>query len=230
MKWEEFKKKKENELGEAILKNKVDEPIKRVLKIINKNKDWVTTSSCSGRIVLLSIKEGKKDADFYKKWHGKVKAEEVELAIIHYDPANLEKVCNCQSDDCHNTNLKKVCNCQSDDCHITNLKKVCNCQSDDCHNEKNLWFRVEPFILHIAARNVNSANEFLKLVRKGGVKRGGIQTITDKKAMIEIQGNGQMIIPVNYVEGQWNKIIELSNEMLDKNFKHLKKLEKILMG
>lgn len=178
MKWEKFKEKKEKELEVAIKKNHVDVPIKKLLKIINKNKNWVTTSSCSGRIVLLSIQEGKKDADFYKKWHGKVKAEEVELAIVHYD------------------------------------------------EKKPLWFRCEPFILHIATKNMKSAKDFLDNVRRKGVKRGGIQTITDKKVMVEIQGNGQIIIPIDYVDGKWNKIIELANDMLEKNFKHLKKLEK----
>lgn len=179
MKWKEFKKKKEKEFREALRKNKVDVPIRKLVGIINKNKDWVTTSSCSGRIVLLSIEEGKKDAEFYKKWHRKVRPEEVELAIIHYD------------------------------------------------GKKMLWFRCEPFILHIAARNVKSAEKFLSKVRKKGVKRGGIQTITAKKAMIEIQGNGWIIIPLDPVEGKWNKIIKLANDVLDKNFKHVQMLTRV---
>lgn len=69
---------------------------------------------------------------------------------------------------------------------------------------------------------------FLKLVRSVGVKRGGIQTITtgeNGKVMIEVRGNGQLIIPIEPVQGEWTKIIAIANRMMNKNIEVIKKME-----
>jgi len=60
-------------------KGSIDQPIKKLLDIINKKKDYYTSSSCSGRIILFStIKEGKK---YETKWlfvsHKKVNFNEI---------------------------------------------------------------------------------------------------------------------------------------------------------
>ena len=180
MSWSNFRKIRKKLLELAIRHEKVDEPIIELLQLIFKNKNLVTLSSCSGRIVLIEFdfKGRKKTARFFRKWHRKVESEEVELALAEHT------------------------------------------------GERTLWFKVEPFILHVAARNINSANTFLEKIRGCGVKRGGIQSIKKDKVTIEVQGNNQIIMPVNYVEGEWNKIIEIANTMLDDNFSVLKKLEK----
>ena len=170
------------ELREHEKANKADEGIKPLVHRINSAPDFVTTSSCAGRINLVEydLNEGKKTADFYKKWHRVVSSEEVELALSGYT------------------------------------------------DKKMLWFKVEPFILHVAAKDLKAAMRFLKLVRSVGVKRGGIQAITtgeNGKVMIEVQGNGQIIIPVEPVQGEWTKIIAIANKMMNKNLEVLKKLE-----
>jgi tRNA wybutosine-synthesizing protein 3 len=93
-------------------------------------------------------------------------------------------------------------------------------------NRKQLWFKVEPLIMHVAAKNVASAKKFLEEIRKVGIKRGGIQSITKEKVMIEIQGNSVMVFPVNAYTN-WKVIVKLANEMFERNLKTLKKLEKI---
>ena len=150
----------------------------------NKQKPlFVTTSSCSGRFVLLefNIETSKKEAKFYKRWHRTVTAEEVELALSEYpETKNLP-----------------------------------------------LWFKVEPFIFHVAAKDLNTAKKFLETVRKIGIKRGGIQTVSANKIMIEIQGTGYMAIPTWAINGEWTKVIDIGNEILERNFKMLKKMEKV---
>ncbi len=93
--------------------------------------------------------------------------------------------------------------------------------------DKILWFRCEPFVLTVAATNEKIALEFLRKIRIEGVT-GGIQSIASGRIIIEIQGTGTIVIPINYVEGSWNKIIKLANEMLEKNFKKIMELEKVL--
>lgn len=90
-----------------------------------------------------------------------------------------------------------------------------------------LWFRMEPFILHVTARNVESASRFLEKARFAGVKRGGIQTIKKDRVNIEIRGSVTMVIPVEPIRGEWNGIIGLANRMFEINLKMIEKLEKI---
>lgn len=84
----------------------IDEDIKNLINLINKNPNYKTTSSCSGRIVLLKIpKIGKKyKAKWLYKTHKKANPKEIikilkkekhlhflqEPAILHINCKNLE--------------------------------------------------------------------------------------------------------------------------------------------
>ncbi len=95
----------------ALRKGEVDEPIIPLLNLINSFPDYVTTSSCAGRIVLIKIPEsGKKhEAEFIYKTHYETTFEEVwealkegvkkykesiwfraEPVILHVDCRNIE--------------------------------------------------------------------------------------------------------------------------------------------
>jgi len=60
-----------------------DAEVEEVLQKINVLEDFFTTSSCSGRIALISLPEigAKREARFIGKWHRPVKKEEVLEAI-----------------------------------------------------------------------------------------------------------------------------------------------------
>jgi len=60
-----------------------DQEVEEVLQKINVLEDFFTTSSCSGRIALISLPEigAKREARFIGKWHRPVKKEEVLEAI-----------------------------------------------------------------------------------------------------------------------------------------------------
>lgn len=88
-----------------------------------------------------------------------------------------------------------------------------------------LWFRCEPFILHVAAKDLKSTHDFIRKVKNTRIEHSGIQSISKDKIIIEIQGTGNISIPINYVEGSWNKIIKLANEMLENNFKKIKDIQ-----
>lgn len=174
--WKKFKESKFKEFQTHLKKGRIDEQIIPLIKKINKNPNLVTISSCAGRITLIS--EGEKEK-FHRKWHRKVKPEEIELAIIDYT------------------------------------------------KDKLLWFRYEPFVLTVGAKNEKTALEFLRRMRIERV-RGGIESISKDRIIVEIQGTGNISIPINYVEGSWNKIILLANKMLEENFKKIRLLEKTL--
>lgn len=77
--WKTYREKHLRRLEEALAKGEVDPPAVPLLKVLNSYEGIVTTSSCSGRIILLatSKEEDKASSYFHKKWHRPVMVEEV---------------------------------------------------------------------------------------------------------------------------------------------------------
>ncbi|HEX17038.1 MAG TPA: hypothetical protein ENG60_01295 [Thermoplasmatales archaeon] len=78
-----LKEKAEKALEDALKKDKVDEDIKDLLSFINACEDLFTTSSCSGRVVIIEVPfpGAKPGARFLGKWHGKVDKGKVLRAL-----------------------------------------------------------------------------------------------------------------------------------------------------
>jgi tRNA wybutosine-synthesizing protein 3 len=89
-----------------------------------------------------------------------------------------------------------------------------------------LWFRVEPFILHVAAKDIDSAKGFLDNIRNAGIKRGGIQAISKDRINMEFQGTGYLAMPADPIR-EWNDLIKIANKLMKKNLWTIKKLEKM---
>jgi tRNA wybutosine-synthesizing protein 3 len=68
---------------ERLQRSGADEEVDELLQRINELDDFFTTSSCSGRIVLISLPEigAKREAVFLGKWHRSVRKEEVLAAM-----------------------------------------------------------------------------------------------------------------------------------------------------
>ena len=66
-------------LEKAIQEKKIDPLMKGIARAIAQTEDYFTTSTCSGRITLMDLREdeGKKEGAFFRKWHRKVKTPEV---------------------------------------------------------------------------------------------------------------------------------------------------------
>lgn len=63
-------------------KGKIDKEILPLINLINKSKNYYTTSSCSGRIVLLSKKsEKKQEANWLLSSHRKISLKEIKNAL-----------------------------------------------------------------------------------------------------------------------------------------------------
>ncbi|MCR4368590.1 MAG: hypothetical protein NUV67_01655, partial [archaeon] len=95
-----------------------------------------------------------------------------------------------------------------------------------------LWFKVDPFILHIGTNTMEKSKNILSAMKKAGVKRGGIMVAEPGKFLIELQGTekmefplcsqGELLVGKKYLE----QITPKANEMLEKNYSRLAKLEK----
>lgn len=175
------------ELENAVREGRADERIAPLCTYLNSLKDFFTSSSCSGRIALLSVESigEKQPKAFHRKWHRKVKFDEVEEAIG-------EKT-----------------------------------------REKELWLKLDPFIVHIGARDLESAAKILRCMRSAGIKRGGIILSQKEKFIIELQGTHAMALPVKsdgkiLVSEEYLKfIVNTANKKLMENYKRLGLFEKI---
>ncbi len=85
-----FEQQKQNalqKLRKAAQKQEVDIQILPLLNTINASDHYYTTSSCSGRIVLLELPTigDKKNARFLGKWHNQIRLDDLQKALDHRD-------------------------------------------------------------------------------------------------------------------------------------------------
>lgn len=87
-----------------------------------------------------------------------------------------------------------------------------------------VWLKVDPFILHIVAKNLEIAKEILKICFLVGFKHSGIISIKDEQVIVEVNGLDKMEVPIFderfgfiYNNEMISKILKIANEKLKKN-------------
>ena len=171
--------------GDKSKKGSVDEEIRELIDLINQNDDYYTTSSCAGRIMLLSYgSSGKKhDVDWILSSH----------SLVDF---NMIK------------------------------------ESLDVLPKETVWFRMEPPILHICAKNMDAAEVLLKAANDAGFRRSCLlsfkkriicEIMFPEKMDVPVSENNEMLVTDDYVK----KLIEHANSRLSESRKKLKKLEEM---
>lgn len=171
--WEEFKSRALSKLSYAREHNLADEKIFYLLDYINSKEGYVTTSSCSGRILLLAKGPSKKETYMYKKWHDKATTNSVVGAINSYD------------------------------------------------GPYPLYYKVDPFILHIVAKTPEHAHVILRICKNAGLKRFGMQLMRNFY-LIEIQGTDKLEFPIALCNCNMDEVVELSNSLLERTWSRTK--------
>ena len=174
-------KKRYKEKKDKSKKGSIDIGISDLVHKINENKDYYTTSSCSGRIALILPEKKKNKTRWLFVSHGLVDYKDI----------------------------------------VSRLKDI---------PKGILFFKQESFILHVVARNIEAAEKILKISRKLGLKRAGIQSLS-KKINIEILYHAgfetiiaedkKIIVDENYVK----KIVKIANENMKKNKKKIEEFK-----
>ena len=97
-----------------------------------------------------------------------------------------------------------------------------------------LWFKVDPFILHIGCADLEDGRVILAAMKEAGVKRGGIIVAEPGKFIIEFQGSQGLSVPVKkdgtilVGEKHLDYLVQRANEKVRKNYRQLERLEAIL--
>ena len=185
-----FDKEKEDFLRkkDKSKKGNIDIKIKRLIDKINSLEDFFTTSSCAGRILLLTIPKSNKknEVQYIFNSHKKIRYKEIKNIISKKLPKN------------------------------------------------DVWFKVEPVILHIASKNVNSAKKILNTARNIGFRRSGIISLGKNRVTMEfvstekietiVSKNGKLVIDEDY----FKILIKEGNQKLEKTWKKIEKLYRSL--
>ena len=172
-------------------KGSIDVKIKKLVDRINSLEGFYTTSSCSGRILLLAIPRSNKknEVQYLFCSHKKIK---------YWD-------------------IKKILK-------IIKSKRIKN----------DVWFKVEPVILHIASENLDYAKKILNTARDIGFRRSGIISLGKNRVTMEfvstekietiVSKNGKLVIDEDY----FKILIKEGNQKLGKTWKKIDRLHKEL--
>ncbi|KAL6200966.1 hypothetical protein ACLB2K_024681 [Fragaria x ananassa] len=147
-------------------KGTVDTPIIPLLDVINRHRDYFTTSSCSGRISILSQPAARRVS--------KKKASGGAWLYISHDPADPDSV------------LDLVFRRRSDPTRN-------ELRDDDDHDD--VVFRFEPLIVAVECRDVAAAQVLVSKAIASGFRESGI-TSSNKRVIIAIRCSIRLEVPL----------------------------------
>ncbi len=225
-------------------KGTVDEDIKEIVNVINSKQDYYTTSSCSGRIVLLEMKSKRKyECNWIFTKHNKVNFDEIYNALKKYNKNNqknreLPLKESRKEETCFDGtpySVKYIGEASRYGGKATPSTRIGEARLNNysrTNNEYQIWFKQQPIILHVACRNLDAANKLLKTSRKI-YRRAGIIGVTNRKVMIEIIGDERIetiIADKNFVAGESyiKQLVKYANENFMDNKRKSEKLVKLL--
>ncbi len=214
-----------------------DEKILKLCDKINLNENYYTTSSCSGRIVLMINQDKKAERLFLKIWHDLISFEELkkELGkILHSQVRDIDGSSQALSglsqknliNERKKFNLDDKLNPQN---FITNSKKFATKGASN----NNIKFKQESVIIHVACKTFEDAKKFLLKSQRAGFKRSGIissgkrfvvECISTEKLEFPIINNGKLIVDNEFLK----IVVGKANENLEKGWGKIERLGKSL--
>jgi tRNA wybutosine-synthesizing protein 3 len=187
-----------------------DKKIKKLCDKINFKEQFYTTSSCSGRVLLMLDKEKKAPGLFLKAWHDAVSFPEIkgELNNLIGEKVVLSK----------RTSLGLSVNKNVD--RLTTSDKI-------------IKFKLEPPILHIVCKDLEGASNLLEKAISVGFKRSGLLSV-GKNILLEMNSTERLEFPILnkgkiLVDDNFLKlVIKQANEKLKRGWIRIEKLREII--
>lgn len=90
----------------------------------------------------------------------------------------------------------------------------------DSSCEENLWFSVQPPILHVICKDLESAEKLLEIARNSGFKHSGIQGLNPQRIVVEITSSERIESPlrlrgVEFMDKEKLQVlVNIANELL----------------
>ena len=145
----------------------LDAPIVDLVHLINSIPDYVTTSSCSGRVVLYAQEE--------RKW----------LYVVHEECTQTDVIKTCSN---------YFGNLATPNYNTTTTRATAAAAVKD--EDKVILMKTEPFILHVLCKSVPAAQALLQVSRDAGFRESGI-SVGKKSIMCAVRTTGNsMEVPL----------------------------------
>lgn len=201
----------------------LDPQIADFVETINKKQDYYTTSSCAGRIIVVLQKSTKNETT------GKEKLNVEWIYLTHEDNLSYTEL--------HAALMKRINelnnpngNVNTDNNNNTNTSQNQSIEQQSVEAKKNplgeriedeeteIWFKMEPPIVAIRTRDIQSAALLLNHARANHLKNCAIRSLgNDGKVMVTLVDthrvetllaiNGKMLVDEKYVQ----TLVEISN-------------------
>lgn len=219
---------------------KWDEKIVKLCKKINSCENYYTTSSCSGRILVMQDQEKKAPNLFKFVSHNLISYKKFIKSLPNFYKHNTEN-------NLHSKFLRR--------CFLSSPNP--NANSKDLVSFK---FKQEPLILHVMCKDLESAKKLLEKAQISGWKRSGIifadkknfqeknslssplrcnkprsiNSVENKRIVVELLSTEKLEFPLTHdgkflVDENFLKIVlKKANENLKKGWKKIKRLERLI--
>ena len=193
-----------------------DKKILNLCNKINKSNNYYTTSSCSGRIVLMIDSEKKGEGLFIWVSHDLINLKELNEVLEEIKLHSQVREINKNQLNKKNK-LKKL--------DLINFKSI-------PRRGQLIKFKQEPCILHVACKNLEAAQKLLNKAKSAGWKKSGI-IASGKRFFCEFNSTEKLeFLIMNKSKILVNKdffklTIKKSNENLKKSWMKIKRLEKV---
>ncbi|MEK6758087.1 MAG: tRNA wybutosine-synthesizing 3 family protein [Nanoarchaeota archaeon] len=205
-------------------KGKWDKKISKLCEKINSLENYYTTSSCSGRIIIMIDQEKKGEGLFIK---------------IHHDAITLRQLKseldNVTAHSCSQINRTQLIQKNEEIMSSKNVHLITSRKSRASDNERGnlIKFKQEPCIIHIACKNFEDAKRMLDYAQLSGWKRAGI-IASGNRFVVEMSGTEKLEFPIIdkgriLVNDDFLRlIIKKTNDNLKKSWERIEKLKGLI--
>ncbi|KAJ1969943.1 hypothetical protein IWQ62_000284 [Dispira parvispora] len=168
-------------------KGSIDEPIQPLLALLNRHPDYVTTSSCSGRVAVYA------DQPTTTSPITQSAARQAgQWLFVSHEPVNVDQYTTSQS-------LRRLFlgPLAVDSSVVPNSPQLAN-PSNGMGIAGLVSFKFEPLIIHVQSRTLTAAQRLLTLVRGCGLQNSGL-TISAKRYIVAIRSALRLDVPIALV-------------------------------
>lgn len=220
-------------LNDASLRKMVDEPIADVIRLINEDPHFVTTSCCSGRVsIFLDAGPGgrKNGGRLIFASHDVVTVEESSMLIDR-----IKEVLGSPGLTAYDT-LKNTPGMIQTDIKLGTYDETWECAAS---NGRVLWLSCEPFIVHLEAVSLIHAQRMMSLLsQEARVKDVGLISVGER-FIVKFKGTQQLSMPIAKEDGvgvlrlmitdiTLKNMVRICNQKLKTNLEQIGKLKKCL--
>jgi tRNA(Phe) wybutosine-synthesizing methylase Tyw3 len=222
---------KMGEIDDKSLKHSVDLPIEKLICLLNQDNRYISTSCCSGRLVVfVPDGNGKKNhSRFLYVEHGPITLESMHNKVLK----NREQE-DVVSNFLYQLNLQLV-----REQHVTVYGTLPKTHFTEISTENWVWFHMEPFIVHLECQDMQAGDFLLKVFALAGIKTFGIKALVSQRIMFTGSGSNKLYAPIGklidnkfelIVSKEYLKqLIQIANEKWFRNQQQIDELYKCFL-